>query len=132
MYKNSPLFRPPLAPPRSALPLGSSKNLGGEIDTLLSYPALGSLRSYPALGSLLSYPALGSLLSYPALGSLLSYPAPGSLLSYPAVVTFSPPKFLDEPSGKAERGGARGGLNNTPRNHVPRETKTNRLTIITY
>ena len=28
-----PLFRPPLAPPRSALPLGSAKNLGGEIIT---------------------------------------------------------------------------------------------------
>ena len=26
-------------------------------------------------------------------------------------VTSSPPKFLDEPSGKAERGGVRGGLN---------------------
>ena len=27
------------------------------------------------------------------------------------MVTDSLPKFLDEPSGKAERGGARGGLN---------------------
>ena len=31
--QDSPLFRPPLAPPRSALPLGSSKNLGGEMVT---------------------------------------------------------------------------------------------------
>ena len=28
-----PTFRPPLTPPRSALPLGSAKNLGGEIIT---------------------------------------------------------------------------------------------------
>ncbi len=32
--------------------------------------------------------------------------------SAPTVVMVSPPEFLAEPSGKAERGGARGGLNN--------------------
>jgi len=35
-----------------------------------------------------------------------------SLANAIAVTLYSsPPKFLDEPSGKAERGGVRGGLN---------------------